>query len=72
MFISLALDGGECSASCPGHFNPQGKSPQYPFERRLEGPRTALDAVAKRKNPGSHLAHNSVTTLKPLRRYSIG
>jgi hypothetical protein len=30
---------------------PQGKSPWYPLDRRLGGPRTVLDAVVKRKIP---------------------
>jgi hypothetical protein len=37
-FLTSALDGGEWSASCPGHFTP-GKEPQYPLDRRLVGPR---------------------------------
>jgi len=32
-FLTLALDGGEWSASCPGCF--LAKSPQYPLDRRL-------------------------------------
>jgi len=32
-FLTLALDGGEWSAS-----HSQGKSPQYPLERRMGGP----------------------------------
>jgi len=30
---------------------PWGKSPWYPVDRRLDGPRAGLDAVTKRKNP---------------------
>jgi len=30
---------------------PQGRSPQYPFDRRLEGPSTDLDEGARRKIP---------------------
>jgi len=36
-FLTLAPDGDEWSASCPGHFPPQGKSHQYPLVRRLDG-----------------------------------
>jgi hypothetical protein len=35
--LTLALDVGECSASRPGRFTSQGKSPWYPFDRRLGG-----------------------------------
>jgi hypothetical protein len=38
--------------SCQLHARPlytQGKSPSYPLDRRLGGPRTVLDAVVKRK-----------------------
>jgi hypothetical protein len=37
-FLTSALDGGEWSASRPGRFTPQGKSPSYPLDRRLGGP----------------------------------
>jgi hypothetical protein len=36
----LAQDGGEWSASCPSHFIPWVKSPQYPLDRRLGGPQS--------------------------------
>jgi hypothetical protein len=36
--LTLALDGGEWSASRPGHFTPGGKNPRYPLDRRLGGP----------------------------------
>jgi hypothetical protein len=32
----LALDGGEWSASRPGRFTPQGKSPWYPLDRKAK------------------------------------
>jgi hypothetical protein len=35
---SEALDEGELSASRPGRFTPQGRSPWYPLDRRLGGP----------------------------------
>jgi len=37
LFLPSALEGGEGSASCPGHTLPQGKT-RYPFYRRLGGP----------------------------------
>jgi len=51
MLLTLALVGGECSASRTGHFTPQWKSPRYTLYRILCGPRAGLDVVAKRKNP---------------------
>jgi hypothetical protein len=36
-FLTLALVVGEWSTSRPGFFTPQGKSPQYPSDRRLGG-----------------------------------
>jgi len=33
----LAVDGGQWSASLPGHFTARRKSPWYPFGRRLGG-----------------------------------
>jgi hypothetical protein len=38
--LTSALDGGEWSASRPGRFTPQGKSPWYPWDRRLGGPQS--------------------------------
>jgi hypothetical protein len=39
-FLTTALDGGECSASRPGHALSRGKDPRYPLYRRLGGPQT--------------------------------
>jgi hypothetical protein len=47
-FLTSALGGGEWSASRPGPA-PRGKSPRYPFDRRLVGPTAGLSAVQKRK-----------------------
>jgi len=38
--LTSALDGGEWSASHPGHFTPQGKSPWYPLDGKLGGPQS--------------------------------
>ena len=35
--MTVALEGGECSAARPGRNLPPGKT-QYPFYRRLSGP----------------------------------
>jgi hypothetical protein len=40
--LTSALDGGEWSASRPGRFSPQGKSPWYPLDRRLGGPQNNI------------------------------
>jgi hypothetical protein len=46
-FLSSALDGGEWSASCPGHFTPRGNCRRYPLDGMLGGLRAGLDAVEK-------------------------
>jgi hypothetical protein len=49
-FISLVLDGGDWSASCPIHFIPWGKNLQYPLDRRLGRSQSwCVDTVEKRK-----------------------
>jgi len=50
LFLTLALDGGELSASFPVCFT-QGKSPQYPLDRRLHGPHCWYGHVSEEKNP---------------------
>jgi len=37
---------------------PQGKSPWYPLDRRLGGPRTGLDVVVRRKIPSPYTDTN--------------
>jgi len=39
-FLTSAVDGGEWSASRPSCFTSKGKSPSYPFGRRLGGPQS--------------------------------
>jgi hypothetical protein len=48
--LTLALDGGECSASCPQPLYPQGKSPWYPLDRRLGGPQSQSGCGGEEKN----------------------
>jgi hypothetical protein len=43
-FLTSALDGG-------GRFIPGDRTPRYPLYRRLGGPQSRMDAVAKRKIP---------------------
>jgi len=39
---------------------PQGKSPKYLLDRRLDGPRGGLDMAVKRRNPFSALARSQM------------
>jgi hypothetical protein len=48
-FLTLALDGGEWSASRPGRFTPGEKAPGTRWIGGWVGPRASLDAVAKKK-----------------------
>jgi hypothetical protein len=48
--LTLALDGGEWSASCPRHFIPQEKSPWYLLDRRLGGPQSCSGCGGEEKN----------------------
>jgi hypothetical protein len=50
-FLTLALDGGEWSASRSGHALPWGKDPRYPLYRRLGGPQSQSGHRDYRKNP---------------------
>jgi hypothetical protein len=49
IFSSLALDGGECSASHPGRFTPGERAPGTQFIGGYVGPRFSLKDVEKRK-----------------------
>jgi len=44
----VALDEGEWSASCPGHFTPMEETPVTHFIGGCVGLRTGLDVVMKR------------------------
>jgi hypothetical protein len=47
--LTLALDGGEWSASQPGHFTPKKSAPGTHWIGGWVGPRANLDVVVKRK-----------------------
>jgi hypothetical protein len=47
--LMLALDGGEWSASCHGHFTSQGRA-QYPLNRRLGGHHSQSGHCGEEKN----------------------
>jgi hypothetical protein len=49
IFLTSALDGGEWSASHPGHFTPEERAPGTHCIGGWVGPRTGLDDVEKRK-----------------------
>jgi hypothetical protein len=55
--------GTRWSASRPGRFSPQGKSPWYPLDRRVGGPRAVLDTMEKRKMPSPHRESNPRTPI---------
>jgi hypothetical protein len=48
-FLTSALDGGEWSASRPGHFNPRERTPGTHWIGDWVGPSAGLDAVMRRK-----------------------
>jgi len=50
MFLTLAVDRGEWSASHPSHFTPEGKSSQYPLYRKLGGALSSSGQDGKEKN----------------------
>jgi hypothetical protein len=50
-FLTSALDGGEWSASQPGHFNRRERAHGTHWIGDWVGPRAVLDTVAKRKIP---------------------
>jgi hypothetical protein len=49
LILTLALDGGEWSASRPDRFNPRERAPGTHWIGGWLGPRSVLDAVVKRK-----------------------
>jgi hypothetical protein len=73
-FLTSALDGDELTALHPKCFTPQGKSPQYPLDRRLDGLQNQCSCGGEEKedpcpcqelNP-SHPACSLVTILTEL------
>jgi hypothetical protein len=48
--LTLALDGGEWAASCPGSFTPKERAPWYPLDRRLGGPQSRSGHSGEEKN----------------------
>jgi hypothetical protein len=48
-FLTLALDGGEWSASHPGHYNPGQRTLDTHWIEGWVGPRVGQDTIGKRK-----------------------
>ena len=48
--LTLAVDGGEWSPSCPQPFYPQGNNFQYPLNSKLGGPYIRSRYVEKERN----------------------
>jgi hypothetical protein len=71
-FMTLALDGGEWSASRPGRFTPRKRCPGIHWIGSWVGPRAVLYAVVKRKIPSPRRKSNPKTpTVQPVaRRYT--
>jgi hypothetical protein len=59
--LTLALDGGEQSASCPGHFTPRERAPGTHWIGGCAGPRASLDTMVKRNVPSPHRESNPRT-----------
>jgi hypothetical protein len=61
--LTLALDGGEWSASRPGRFTPRERAPGTHWIGGWVGHRAILDAVVKRKIPSLHQESNPRTPI---------
>jgi hypothetical protein len=51
-FLTSALDEGDWSASCPGHFTLRERAPGTQWKGGWVGPRASLDTVEKRTISG--------------------
>jgi hypothetical protein len=77
--LTSALDGGEWSASRPGHFTPRERAPGTYWMGGWVGLRAVLDAVVKRKfpiprwesNPRSYIPYHSAIPLSYTGPFSI-
>jgi len=61
--LTLALDEGEWSTSCPSCFNPRERAPGTHWIGGWVGPRAILDMVVKRKIPSPHQESNPGTPI---------
>jgi len=62
----LVLDGGERSASHPGHFTPRERAPGNHWTGGWVGPRAGLDMVVKRKISSPFQDSNPQSTRFPI------
>jgi hypothetical protein len=68
--LTLALDEGEWSVSCPGCFTPRERTPGIHWIGGWVGPRAILDAVVKRKIPSFHQESNPrILIVKPIAQH---
>jgi hypothetical protein len=61
--LTSALDGGEWSASRPGHFTSRERAPGTHWIGGWVGPRAVLDSVVKRKIPSPRRESNPRTPI---------
>jgi hypothetical protein len=61
--LTSALDGGQWSASRPGHFTARDRAPGTHWIEGGVGPRAVLDVVVKRKIPSPHWISNPRTPI---------
>jgi hypothetical protein len=61
--VTLALDGGEWSASRPGRFTPKERASGTHWIGGWVGPRAVLDAVVRRKIASPHRESNPRTPI---------
>jgi hypothetical protein len=66
VFLTSALDGGEWSASHPGHFTAEVRAPGTRCIKVWVGLRAGLDAMAKRKKP-YHCPRRELNPRRPAR-----
>jgi hypothetical protein len=64
--LTSALDGGEWSASCPGHFTPRKRAHGTHWIGGWVGPRAVLDAAVKKKIPSPRRKSNPRTPLHTI------
>jgi hypothetical protein len=66
-----ALNGGEWSASRPGRFTPQGKTPQCSLDRRLGEPQRRCENGNEEKNSQPSQGIESQSSDRPNRSQSL-
>jgi hypothetical protein len=77
-FLTSALDGGEWSASRPGHALPPGKDPRYPLTGGWVGIRAGLDTedtgkvlcLCRGLNPGPPVCSQTLYVIRCVRFYN--